>query len=59
MSYRYSLVVPLVLAFAGAAAGCNDSKQNAPQSTDMSVPEAIELVLSYLVESGWVEPNLS
>jgi sulfate adenylyltransferase len=28
-------------------------------TTDMSVPEAIEVVLAYLVESGWVEPKLS
>jgi sulfate adenylyltransferase len=27
-------------------------------TTTMTVPEAIELVLSYLVENGWVEPNL-
>jgi sulfate adenylyltransferase len=24
----------------------------------MSVPEAVELVLAYLVEHGWVEPKL-
>jgi sulfate adenylyltransferase len=28
-------------------------------TTDMSVPEAIELVLAYLVENGWVEPKLN
>jgi sulfate adenylyltransferase len=28
-------------------------------TTDLSVPEAIEVVLSYLVENGWVEPNLT
>ena len=28
-------------------------------TTNMSVPEAIEVVLAYLVENGWVEPNLS
>jgi sulfate adenylyltransferase len=28
-------------------------------TTDMSVPEAIEVVLAYLVEHGWVEPKLS
>jgi sulfate adenylyltransferase len=27
-------------------------------TTDMSVPDAIEVVLAYLVEHGWVEPNL-
>jgi sulfate adenylyltransferase len=27
-------------------------------TTTMSVPEAIEVVLAYLVESGWVEPKL-
>ena len=27
-------------------------------TTSMSVPEAIDVVLAYLVESGWVEPNL-
>jgi sulfate adenylyltransferase len=25
----------------------------------MSVPEAVEMVLAYLVENGWVEPKLS
>jgi sulfate adenylyltransferase len=28
-------------------------------TTDLSVPEAIEIVLAYLVENGWVEPKLS
>jgi sulfate adenylyltransferase len=28
-------------------------------TTDMTVPEAVEVVLAYLVENGWVEPNLS
>jgi sulfate adenylyltransferase len=28
-------------------------------TTDMTVPEAIEVVLAYLVENGWVEPNMS
>jgi sulfate adenylyltransferase len=28
-------------------------------TTDMTVPEAIEVVLAYLVESGWVEPRLT
>jgi sulfate adenylyltransferase len=28
-------------------------------TTDMAVPEAIEIVLAYLVENGWVEPKLS
>jgi sulfate adenylyltransferase len=28
-------------------------------TTDMTVPEAIEIVLAYLVENGWVEPKLS
>jgi sulfate adenylyltransferase len=28
-------------------------------TTDMTVPEAVELVLAYLVENGWVEPNMS
>jgi sulfate adenylyltransferase len=28
-------------------------------TTDMSVSEAIEVVLAYLVESGWVEPKLN
>jgi len=28
-------------------------------TTTMTVPEAIEVVLAYLVESGWVEPKLS
>jgi sulfate adenylyltransferase len=28
-------------------------------TTDMTVPEAIEVVLAYLVEHGWVEPKLS
>jgi sulfate adenylyltransferase len=28
-------------------------------TTDMSVPAAIEVVLAYLVENGWVEPKLS
>ena len=28
-------------------------------TTTMTVPEAIEVVLSYLVENGWVEPKLS
>ena len=28
-------------------------------TTDMSVADAIEVVLAYLVEHGWVEPNLS
>jgi sulfate adenylyltransferase len=28
-------------------------------TTSMSVPEAIEAVLAYLVENGWVEPKLS
>jgi sulfate adenylyltransferase len=27
-------------------------------TTTMSVPEAIEVVLAYLVDSGWVEPKL-
>jgi sulfate adenylyltransferase len=27
-------------------------------TTDMSVPEAIEVVLAHLVENGWVEPKL-
>jgi sulfate adenylyltransferase len=27
-------------------------------TTTMTVPEAIEVVLAYLVESGWVEPKL-
>jgi sulfate adenylyltransferase len=27
-------------------------------TTTISVPEAIELVLAYLVEHGWVEPKL-
>jgi hypothetical protein len=25
----------------------------------MTVPEAIDVVLAYLVENGWVEPKLS
>ncbi|MBW6432544.1 adenylyl-sulfate kinase [Actinoplanes hulinensis] len=28
-------------------------------TTTMTVPEAVEMVLGYLVESGWVEPKLS
>ncbi|MEU4621578.1 adenylyl-sulfate kinase [Actinoplanes sp. NPDC023801] len=28
-------------------------------TTTMSVPEAVEMVLGYLVENGWVEPKLS
>jgi sulfate adenylyltransferase len=28
-------------------------------TTSMTVPEAVELVLTYLVESGWVEPKLT
>ena len=28
-------------------------------TTTMTVPEAIELVLGYLVENGWVEPKLT
>ena len=28
-------------------------------TTTMTVPEAVEVVLSYLVENGWVEPKLS
>ena len=28
-------------------------------TTSMSVPEAIDVVLAYLVENGWVEPKLS
>ena len=28
-------------------------------TTDMTVPEAIEVVLAYLVENGWVEPKLA
>jgi sulfate adenylyltransferase len=27
-------------------------------TTDMTVPEAIDVVLAYLLESGWVEPNM-
>nr|BFE76502.1 hypothetical protein GCM10020092_098030 [Actinoplanes digitatis] len=27
-------------------------------TTDMTVPEAIDVVLAYLVETGWVEPNM-
>jgi sulfate adenylyltransferase len=27
-------------------------------TTDMSVPEAVDLVLAYLVDSGWVEPEM-
>ena len=27
-------------------------------TTDLTVAEAIEVVLTYLVESGWVEPNM-
>jgi sulfate adenylyltransferase len=27
-------------------------------TTDLTVAEAIEVVLAYLVESGWVEPNM-
>jgi sulfate adenylyltransferase len=27
-------------------------------TTDMTVVEAIDVVLAYLVESGWVEPNM-
>jgi sulfate adenylyltransferase len=28
-------------------------------TTDMTVPDAVEVVLAYLVENGWVEPKLS
>jgi sulfate adenylyltransferase len=28
-------------------------------TTTMTVPEAIDVVLGYLIESGWVEPKLS
>jgi sulfate adenylyltransferase len=27
-------------------------------TTTMTVPEAIDVVLAYLVENGWVEPKL-
>jgi sulfate adenylyltransferase len=28
-------------------------------TTSMSVPDAIDVVLTYLVENGWVEPKLA
>ena len=28
-------------------------------TTSMSVPDAIDVVMTYLVENGWVEPKLS